>query len=83
VTATRTGGEVDVGTGWLVLVALAVGLAVALVTPTGRAFLVRNVTTRICPVCFERFPRTRRSCPVCRTRVDDFGGAPPPPNPLG
>jgi predicted amidophosphoribosyltransferase len=75
VTATRTGGEVDVGTGWLVLVAL--------VTPTGRAFLVRNVTTRICPVCFERFPRTRRSCPVCRTRVDDFGGAPPPPNPLG
>jgi hypothetical protein len=66
---------------WVVL-GLVVLVGIAAFTPQGRAFVVRNVTTKMCPVCFERFPRRNSSCPVCHTSVSDFGGAPPPPNPL-
>jgi predicted amidophosphoribosyltransferase len=70
------------GMGWWILVAGTLFLVLLAVLPRGRSLMVRHLTTRRCPGCFERFSRKRRSCPVCRTRVDDFGGAPPPPNPM-
>jgi hypothetical protein len=67
--------------GWFIA-AVVVLVALALLLPQGRDFVTRHRTTRMCPSCFERYDRKRRSCPVCHTRVDDFGGVAPPPNPL-
>jgi uncharacterized OB-fold protein len=48
--------------------------------------LLRRVHTRLrtmrCRACGERYARRLPYCPVCKHDPDNFGGAPPPPNPL-
>jgi hypothetical protein len=38
--------------------------------------------TMRCRACGERYRRRLPYCPVCKHDPDNFGGAPPPPNPL-
>jgi uncharacterized OB-fold protein len=48
--------------------------------------LLQRVHTRLrtmrCRACGERYARRLPYCPVCKHDPDNFGGVPPPPNPL-